>query len=43
MSSADSFRAIVVDRETDAAGRPRLVSTLRELGVDELRTGAVRT
>ncbi|KQO96573.1 MDR family oxidoreductase [Leifsonia sp. Leaf264] len=39
MSSVDPVRAIVVDRETDAADRPRLVSTLRELDVDELRTG----
>ncbi|KQQ93089.1 NADPH:quinone dehydrogenase [Leifsonia sp. Leaf325] len=39
MGSAERFRAIVVDRETDAAGQPRLTSTLRELSPADLRTG----
>ncbi|MEL4319485.1 MDR family oxidoreductase [Leifsonia sp. YIM 134122] len=39
MGSAERFRAIVVDRETDAAGKPRLASALRELTLADLRTG----
>ncbi|MEJ3405290.1 acryloyl-CoA reductase [Rathayibacter sp. YIM 133350] len=36
---SETFRAIVVDRETDAEGRPSLTSGIRELRVDDLREG----
>ncbi|KQX05230.1 MULTISPECIES: MDR family oxidoreductase [unclassified Leifsonia] len=39
MGDAKRFRAIVVDRETDGADKPRLGSALRELSLDDLRTG----
>ncbi|MET0725887.1 MAG: MDR family oxidoreductase [Leifsonia sp.] len=39
MTSADRFRAIVVDRETDSDGGRHVTANLTELTVDDLRTG----
>src|SRR4051812_8789120 len=38
-SSAERFRAVVVEEKTDDAGPPRLSAELREIDLQQLRTG----